>query len=135
LQSSDPCADLRYLAGRLVAEDQRQLHRQRAVGRRQIGMAYPAGGELHRDLASLGRIDGDLLDDYRPVELPADCRSRLARHPYPRVLSECPRSIYKIDVHPRRLACSSETSSISAVNGSHPPVRNPSTCTTPAPAR
>src|SRR5688572_29922438 len=66
-------------------------------------MAHPASGELHRNLAALGRLHGDVLDDDRLVELAADDGPRFARH----AVSPCPvgrpRSIYKIGFYPEEI--------------------------------
>ena len=76
----DALADRDHFAGRLVPDDQRQLHGDGAVGRRKVGMADPAGGELEHHLAALRRLDLDRLHHHRLIELAADRRARRLRH-------------------------------------------------------
>ncbi len=76
----DAFAHLLHHAGALVPEHERQRQRDRSGNRREVGMAHAAGGEAHRHLAALGRIEVDLFNDYRFVVLAAESRFRLAWH-------------------------------------------------------
>ncbi len=93
LEAVDIRPHLDDLARGFMAEDQRQLHRQRAVRRRKIGMAHAAGRQLDGHLAAARRLDADLLHHHRLSELSADDRARFARHAYLRVLSNA-RGVY-----------------------------------------
>ena len=69
-ESVHALAQLDHFSGGLVAEDQRRRHRDRAVGRRKIGMADAAGAELDGHFAAPRRLYRDLLDHHRLVQLP-----------------------------------------------------------------
>ena len=71
----DPLADPHHRAGGLMPQDERQSHADGAVGRREIGMANTARGDLHHDFAAPRRIHRDRLDDDGPVQLAAQHRA------------------------------------------------------------
>jgi hypothetical protein len=72
LEVDDALADRLHDPGTLMAEDDRQRGRVDALDDMQIGMTNAARGHAHKELARLRRVELDLLDDERLVELVED---------------------------------------------------------------
>ncbi len=69
-------------AGPLVAEDHRERDAMDALHGVEVGVAHPARGEPHLDLAEAWRIDLDLLDHERRPELIEDSRFGHVAHSF-----------------------------------------------------
>jgi hypothetical protein len=72
LEVDDAFADRLYDPGTLMPEDDRQRRRVDSLDDMQIGMTNAARRHAHKHLARLRRVELDLLDDERLVELVED---------------------------------------------------------------